>query len=78
MAGSFLINLPLGVTTLLVLYFKVPESRNEETSGPIDYPGVLLAVLGLSWLTYSFISLPDLGFRDPRIYGTLGAELWRW
>ncbi len=49
--GVFLINLPLGITTLLVLYFKVPESRAE--------------------LTYGFISLPDLGFGNPRIYGTL-------
>jgi len=73
--GVFLISLPLGVATLLALHFKVPESRNEETSGPIDYPGGVLAVLGLTGLTYSFISLPDLGFRDPRIYGTLGGGI---
>ncbi len=69
--GVFLINLPLGLTTLLVLYFKVPESRNEEISGKIDYPGVILATLGLAGLTYGFISLDDLGLTDPRIYGSL-------
>ena len=73
--GVFLINLPLGITTLLVLYFKVPESRNEEISGQIDYPGAVLATLGLVGLTYGFISLPDLGFGDPRIYGTLSGGI---
>jgi EmrB/QacA subfamily drug resistance transporter len=69
--GVFLINLPLGIATLLVLYFKVPESRNEEVSGQIDYLGAVLATLGLVGLTYGFISLPNLGFSDPRIYWTL-------
>lgn len=69
--GVFLLNLPLGIATLVVLYFKVPESRNEEIAGKIDYPGAVLATLGLVGLTYGFISLHDLGFGDPRIYGML-------
>ena len=71
--GVFLLNLPLGLTTLLVLYFKVPESRNEE-SGQIDYPGAVLATLGLVGLTYGFISLPEFGF-GPRIYGSLSGGI---
>lgn len=73
--GVFLINLPLGITTLLVLYFKVPESRAEEVCGQIDYPGAVLVMLGLAGLTYGFISLPDLGFGNPRIYGTLSGGI---
>lgn len=69
--GVFLINLPLGIIALVVLHRKVPESRDEESSGRIDYVGAALAVLGLAGLTYGFISAPDLGFSDPRIYGTL-------
>ncbi|WP_017318225.1 MFS transporter [Mastigocladopsis repens] len=69
--GVFLINLPLGLTTLLVLYFKVPESRNEEISGKIDYPGAILITLGLAGLTYGFISIHELGLSDLRIYGSL-------
>lgn len=72
--GVFLLNLPLGLTTLLILYFKVPESRDEE-SGQIDYPGAVLATFGLVGLTYGFISLPDFGFSDPRIYGTLSGGI---
>ncbi|WP_290882162.1 MFS transporter [Fischerella sp.] len=73
--GVFLINLPLGIATLVVLYFKVPESRNEAASREIDYPGAILATVGLACLTYGFISLHDLGFHDPHIYGTLSCGI---
>jgi EmrB/QacA subfamily drug resistance transporter len=69
--GIFLINLPLGIAALLVLFFKVPESRDAQASSAIDYPGVVLASLGLAGLTYRFISAPRLGFADWRVYGTL-------
>jgi EmrB/QacA subfamily drug resistance transporter len=69
--GVFLINLPLGVAALVALYFRVPESRDEEAPGQIDYPGALLAALGLAGLTYGLISAPDFGFSDPRIFGSL-------
>ncbi|MFL9452018.1 MULTISPECIES: MFS transporter [Nostocales] len=71
--GVFLINLPIGITTLIILYLKVPESRNEEASVKIDYLGAILATLGLAGLTYGFISLHDFGIHDPRIYGTLSG-----
>ncbi len=69
--GVFLINLPLGSVALFVLYSKVPESRDEQSTGPIDYPGAVLVSLGLAGLAYGFISAPDLGFGDPRVVGTL-------
>ncbi|NJO41789.1 MAG: MFS transporter [Cyanobacteria bacterium CRU_2_1] len=69
--GIFLINLPIGLSALLVLHLKVPESRDEAASPCIDYPGAILATLGLAGLAYGFISLPDLGLSHPRIYGTL-------
>jgi EmrB/QacA subfamily drug resistance transporter len=71
--GVFLINLPIGITALLILHFKVPESRNEQASFKIDYPGAILATLGLAGLTYGFISLHDLSLSDPRIYLTLSG-----
>jgi EmrB/QacA subfamily drug resistance transporter len=67
----FLINPPIGIFTLLVLYLKVPESRDASVSGPIDSLGAVLVTLGLAGLTYGFISAPDFGFKDPRIFGTL-------
>jgi EmrB/QacA subfamily drug resistance transporter len=69
--GIFLLNIPLGIAALLALSLKVAESRDEAVSGAIDYPGAVLATLGLAGLTYSLISAPQLGFGDPRIYLTL-------
>jgi EmrB/QacA subfamily drug resistance transporter len=69
--GVFLINLPLGVAALVILYFKVPESRSADASGKIDYLGSSLAILGLAGLTYGFIAAPGRGFRDWRVYGPL-------
>ncbi len=71
MARVFLINFPIGICALLVLSFKVPESRDETAIGHIDYLGAALVTLGLAGITYGFISAPDLGFGDVRVFGTL-------
>jgi EmrB/QacA subfamily drug resistance transporter len=71
--GVFLINFPLGVLALLVLFLKVPESRDEKSSGRIDYLGATLLAVGLAGPTYGLLSAPDLGFADPRVFGTLIA-----
>ena len=70
--GVFLINLPLAIAALLVLFFKVPESRDESSlAGPIDVGGAVLVTIGLAGLTYGFISAPDRGFGDALVWGTL-------
>jgi EmrB/QacA subfamily drug resistance transporter len=69
--GVFLINIPLGILALIVLYLKVPESRDETVTGSIDFLGAALVTLGLAGLTYGFISAPDAGFGDPRVVAAL-------
>ncbi|MGI8587743.1 MAG: MFS transporter [Chloroflexia bacterium] len=69
--GVFLINLPIGIAALLILWTKVAESRNPAATGPIDLPGAGLVALGLAGITYGFISAPALGFGDPRVAGAL-------
>ena len=69
--GVFLINFPIGVIALIVLFSKVPESHDEKTSGRIDYLGAALLAVGLAGLTYGLLSAPNLGFADPRVYGAL-------
>jgi EmrB/QacA subfamily drug resistance transporter len=67
----FLVNLPLGIAALIALATKVPESRDESISGPIDLFGALLAVLALAGLTYGFIEAPGLGFGDAHVIAAL-------
>jgi EmrB/QacA subfamily drug resistance transporter len=74
--GVFLINLPLGVAAILILFLKVPESRSADASGRIDLVGFSLAVLSLAGITYGFIAAPNRGFGDwralaPLVFGLL-------
>jgi EmrB/QacA subfamily drug resistance transporter len=71
----FLVNLPLGIAALVVLASKVPESRDESISGPVDLFGACLAVAGLAGLTYGFIEAPDFGFGDARVIAALALGL---
>lgn len=69
--GVFLINLPLGILSLVILHFKVPESRDESVVGSIDFAGAALVTIGLAGITYGFLSLPNLGFWTWQVSGTL-------
>jgi EmrB/QacA subfamily drug resistance transporter len=53
----FFVNLPLALAVIL-LSTKVPESRNENASNRLDWPGALLVTLGLGGLTYALIEWP--------------------
>jgi EmrB/QacA subfamily drug resistance transporter len=75
--GVFFINIPIAIFALIVLQTKVIESRDETSSGKIDFIGAGIITIGLAGLAYGFISAPDLGFKDPGviislIIGTLG------
>ena len=61
--GVFFINIPLAILALSVLYSRVPESRNEEISTRLDWPGALLATLGLGGLTWGVIDAGRIGIR---------------
>lgn len=69
--GVFLINLPLGILALFILYFKVPESRDVTVTGAIDSLGAALVTTGLAGVTYGFIAAPDYGFGAARVFVAL-------
>ena len=43
----FFINLPLAIVVIAIALRHVPESRNVEMRGNLDWPGALLVTLGL-------------------------------
>jgi EmrB/QacA subfamily drug resistance transporter len=78
----FAINVPLVIATLL-LAREIPESRDEEMEGRIDYLGALLASLGLAGPVFALIEQPSYGWGDPLVFvpliagiALLGAFLW--
>ena len=71
--GIFFINVPIGIASLIILWFKVPESRDEQSSHSIDYYGAIAIVAGLALLTYGFLKIPETGFNNPSVYLSLSV-----
>jgi EmrB/QacA subfamily drug resistance transporter len=61
----FVINLPLAVIVVAVSLRHVPESRDPQATGPVDFLGGALATLGLIGLTYGLIEGPTVGWTSP-------------
>jgi EmrB/QacA subfamily drug resistance transporter len=58
----FFINVPIGLTVLLLTVWKVPENSADQRRG-FDWAGSLLAVLGLGGIVFALIdSRPRIGF----------------
>ena len=66
----FFINLPLALAVLVISFWHVPETR-EENHGPLDWFGTVLATAGLGGLVYGLIESPRLGFGNPLVIVTL-------
>jgi EmrB/QacA subfamily drug resistance transporter len=74
--GVFFINLPLAALALLALWFKVRERAGTTSNAPLDFPGAVLATLGLAGITYGFIQLPSQGVGDPLVLlGLVGGVI---
>lgn len=67
---AFYINLPFAVIVLLVLYWRVPESKNENAI-KLDWLGALLVTLGLGTLVYGLIESVNLGFSNNHVIASL-------
>src|SRR3989475_8550990 len=58
----FFINVPLAVAVLLISFRHVPESRDKDETGPLDWLGAVLATMGLGGLVYGLIESSRQGF----------------
>src|SRR5205085_4989045 len=59
--------------TVALLLWHVPESRDEEVSGGLDWWGALLVTLGLGAVVYGFIASGTLGLGHPLVVASLVA-----
>jgi EmrB/QacA subfamily drug resistance transporter len=60
--AAFFINVPLAAIVLVSTSRHVPESRNEQQQGGLDWLGAMLATLGLGAIVYAFIEAPLRGW----------------
>jgi len=63
----FFLNLPLAVAVVVLSLLHVPESRNEAASHHLDFPGALLATVGLGAVTYALIEFPNRAAQAPHL-----------
>ncbi|MBO9728721.1 MAG: DHA2 family efflux MFS transporter permease subunit [Chitinophaga sp.] len=71
----FFINVPLGVVALVLLAWKVEESREGDMQKGLDFPGAVLIALGLALLTFGFLRMPSAGWEDVKVYSTVIAGI---
>lgn len=68
----FFINLPLALIVLAMVFFHVPESRDEESRG-LDWLGAALATLSLGLIVFGLIETSRLGISHPAIVVALSC-----
>ncbi len=71
----FLINPLLALPTIWIALYRVPESRNPESEGGLDWRGAILVFLALASLAYGLISAPTRGWNDAAVLLALAGGL---
>ncbi len=69
----FLISIPMAIATLLILFWRVPESRAPNQSGSPDWMGAALATLGLGLICFGLIEASNFGISNPVVLSTLSV-----
>jgi len=67
----FLVNPVLALPAIWIALGKVPDSRNLEAKGGLDWRGSLLALVSLGSLAFGLISAPVFGWSSPTVAGAL-------
>ncbi|HZE69317.1 MAG TPA: MFS transporter [Pyrinomonadaceae bacterium] len=67
----FFLNLPFALAVLAISLRHVPESRDENQNGRLDWPGAVLATAGLSAIVYGLIELSRPDLSRPRVAAAL-------
>lgn len=67
----FLISVPMAIVVLIILFWRVPESKAPNKSGQPDWKGALMATLGLGLICYGLIEASEFGIYNPVVLVTL-------
>src|SRR2546428_630512 len=71
----FFLNVPLAAIVLSVLFWRVPESRDEDATGGLDWWGTLLVTIGLGAIVYGLIEAGNLGLGSPVVLSTVAVGI---
>src|SRR5205085_12638567 len=70
----FFLNVPLALIVIVLIVLFVPESRDEEESGRLDFAGAALATLALGGVVFGLIESSRLGFQNPIVIATSASS----
>lgn len=73
-SSVFWVNLPIGITALVLGAFLIPTSR-DPNQRPIDIPGAVMSVITLGSLLYGIIEGPVRGWSDSLVLGSFGLSV---
>ncbi len=71
----FFINVPLAAIALIVLFWQVPESRDVDAPGRLDWWGAMLETLALGALVYGLIQAGSFGLGSPIVLSMLAVGM---
>lgn len=71
----FWVNVPVVAVTAAVALRAVRESRDPESFGGVDWPGILLSAAGLGGPVFALIEQPTRGWGDPLVWAPLAGGL---
>jgi EmrB/QacA subfamily drug resistance transporter len=71
----FFINVPIGIASLFILWFKFPESSDAQSDHSIDYFGSVTIIAALALLTYGFLKIPNVGFNNTQVLFSIGLGI---
>jgi EmrB/QacA subfamily drug resistance transporter len=69
---AFRLNVPLALAVLVIVYWRVPESRDPEPAG-LDIAGAAIVSAGLGSVVFALIQAGSRGLGDPVVLGALAA-----
>ncbi len=69
----FIVNVPIGIVTLLVAARMLGEIRERDAAGRPDALGAVMLAAGMGLLTLGIVQGPDWGWPDPRVIGSFAA-----
>jgi EmrB/QacA subfamily drug resistance transporter len=67
----FFINVPLATVVVLLAFFHVPESHDEQATDALDWQGAILATVSLGTTVYALIESSSLGFANRQVLAAL-------
>lgn len=70
----FFLNIPLAAIVLVILFWRVPESRDQDAK-KLDWWGAMLVTLGLGTLVYGLISSSHLTWTDPKVISAIVVSI---